>query len=346
MEAGPVPSGRTVSKGNSMKSVLLTGGAGFIGHHVAAHILKKTDWKVIFLDRLDVSGNLNRIVQAPGWETNKPRCKFIFHDLKAEINSQLAQQIGKVDIILHLGASTHVDRSISDPVSFVLDNVLGTAHILNFAKHCPRLERFIYFSTDEVFGPAPQGKAFKEWDSYRSTNPYAASKAGGEELALSYYNTYSLPVIITHTMNVFGERQHPEKFIPMTISNILKGKQVLVHSNKLKTQAGSRFYLHALNVANALLFLLDKGISGDKYNIVGEVEVDNLALAKTIADLLEKELHYEMVDFHSSRPGHDLRYALDGTKMREMGYTHEVKFPEGLERVVKWTVQNPEWMLA
>ena len=175
------------------------------------------------LDRLDFSGNLNRLqdVLQEFSPEDRSRVRVVFHDLKAAVNPLIAADIGKVDYILHLAAGSHVNRSIEYPMEFVLDNVVGTANILEFARKTNKnLDRFIYFSTDEVFGPAPKGIDYKENDRYNSTNPYSATKAGGEELAVAYQNTYGLPIYITHTMNVFGERQHPEKFIPMSIKNI------------------------------------------------------------------------------------------------------------------------------
>jgi dTDP-glucose 4,6-dehydratase len=223
-----------------------------------------------------------------------------------------------------------------------MDNVIGTFNILEHARR--GCSKFVYFSTDEVFGPAPVGTAYKEWDRYRSTNPYSATKAGGEELTLAYHNTYGVPAMITHTMNVFGERQHPEKYIPGTIAKCRDGELVTVHSDVTRTRAGSRFYIHARNVADALVHVLKKGTPGDKYNIVGEVECDNLRLAQLIAKFVGKPLFHEMVDFHSSRPGHDLRYALDGTKLAELGWTPKVNFEDSLERVVNWSLSNPSWL--
>ena len=202
-------------------------------------------------------------------------------------------------------------------MEFVLDNVVGTANILEYARRVNesnKLERFIYFSTDEVFGPAPKGVDYKENDRYNSTNPYSATKAGGEELAVAYENTYRLPVYITHTMNVFGERQHPEKFIPMCIKKIRDGESVTIHSDKTKKIPGSRHYIHAEDVAEAIYFILTNKLKDEidfggakcpKFNIVGSEELNNLALAQIIANCQNKELIYEMVDFHSSRPGHD-----------------------------------------
>lgn len=326
-----------------MKRVLLTGGAGFIGHHVAEHLLKTTDWKVTFLDRLDCSGNLNRITEIRDWDKHKRRCRFVFHDLRAELNAQLASQLGEHDYIVHLAALTHVDRSIADPMAAVFDNVVGTAHLLQHARR--GCERFVYFSTDEVFGPAPTGVRYKEWDRYRSTNPYSATKAGGEELALAFHNTYGVPVLITHTMNVFGERQHPEKYIPSTIQKVRDGELVTVHADKTRTKAGSRFYIHARNVASALVHVLNHGAVGDKFNIVGERECDNLELARLIAGYVDLPLRHELVDFHSQRPGHDLRYALDGDKLALMGWTPAVAFEQSLERTVRWTLEHEHWLM-
>ena len=325
--------------------VLITGGAGFIGHHIAEHLLRATEYEIIFLDRLDCSGNLNRITGIDGWETFRRRCSWVYHDLKAELNDQLRQQIGPVDIILHLAAGTHVDRSITNPLEFVYDNVVGTANLLEFARKSDSLQQMVYFSTDEVFGPAPVGVAYKEWDRYNSGNPYSATKAGAEELCLAYHNTYGTPVMITHCMNIFGERQHPEKFIPMTIANIQAGRKVTVHADATRTVSGSRFYIHARNVADAILFVLKHGIAGDKYNIVGECEVSNLELALHIAAILRKPLQYVMVDFHSSRPGHDLRYALDGEKLRQMGWRPPKSFVESLKKTVQWTLAHKDQWL-
>tara|TARA_B100002019_G_scaffold293521_1_gene321902 strand:+ start:11342 stop:12385 length:1044 start_codon:yes stop_codon:yes gene_type:complete len=339
------------------KKILLTGGAGFIGHHFVDYILLNTDYDIITLDRLDYSGNLNRLSEVTSTlkGSERKRVKTIFHDLKAEINSQLVSSIGdNVEYIVHMAAGSHVDRSITNPMEFVLDNVVGTTNILNYARGCDNLKRFIYFSTDEIFGPAPKGIKYKENDRYNSTNPYSASKAGGEELVVAYENTYDLPCYITHTMNVYGERQHPEKFIPMCIQRIKNGEKVSIHSNKEKTKAGSRHYIHAKDVADAVLFLMnydDKklqvtdygGAKCQKFNIVGAKELDNLQLAQMIADFQGKELIYEMVDFHSARPGHDLRYALDGGKMATMGWNPQ-SIEERLEETVNWTLANSRWL--
>lgn len=322
--------------------ILITGGAGFIGHHVVEYFLKETDWHLTLIDRLDCSGNLNRLAEVGA--AKNPRVRFVFHDLRGAINDQLITQLGAFDYIVHLAAATHVDRSIECPMEFVLDNVVGTCNLLDFARKTG-CERFLHFSTDEVFGPAPAGIAYREDDRFRSGNPYAATKAGAEELAVSYHNTYKLPVLITHTMNVIGYRQHPEKFVPGTIAKVRDENVVTIHSDKTRTKAGSRFYIDAREVANAVKFLLQHGAIGEKYNIVGEQEVDNLQLARWIAEAQGKPLGYEMVDFHSQRPGHDLRYALDGEKMRKMKWAPRRSVTQSVEDIVDWSLAHPHWLI-
>jgi dTDP-glucose 4,6-dehydratase len=310
------------------------------------YLLRNTDAHVTILDRLDVSGNINRLTALDSWEKNKNRVKFVWHDMKAELHSNeiLCTMLGDPDVVLHIGAGSHVDRSIEDPMSFVMDNVVGTCNILNYARRLSNLKNFVYFSTDEVFGPAPEGVNYKEWDRYQSGNPYSATKAGGEELCLAFENTYKMPIMISHCMNIFGERQHPEKFIPSCIRKIVRGEKVIIHANHSLTKAGSRFYIHAQNVCSAVDFIMKNGKNGDKYNIVGEREIDNLSLAQMIANILGKPLNYELVDFHSSRPGHDLRYALDGSKMQQMGWNLPMDLENSMASVVDWSLKNPEWI--
>jgi len=325
------------------RTILVTGGCGFIGHHFVEHVLKNSDWSIVILDKLTYASNGFDRLRDIG-ALDDPRVTVLTADLTREIPVGVAKEIGEIEYIVHMAAETHVDNSIVDPEPFVMSNVVGTMHLLNYARTLKRLDKMVYFSTDEVFGPAPEGKAYKEWDRYDSSNPYAAAKAGGEELCLAYANTYKLPVLITHTMNVFGERQHPEKFVPMVISKVLLGETVTIHANKDKTKAGSRFYIHARNVASAILFLLEHGQARDKYNIVGEREVDNLRLARFIADVVGKPLQHDMVDFHSGRPGHDLRYALDGTKMEEIGWSTGKSFEDSLLSTVEWMLDRKKWL--
>ena len=339
-----------------MKKVLITGGAGFISHHIIAHIIKNTDWDIVTIDRLDLSGNLNRLHEILNEFSakDKKRLKVVFHDLKAEINSQIKSELGTPDMILHLAAASHVDRSIIYPMEFVLDNVVGTVNLLDFARSLKNLEKFVYFSTDEIFGNAPEGVSYKEYDRYNSTNPYSASKASAEEFCVAYENTYKLPIIITHTMNVFGERQHPEKFIPMTIQRVRDSEKVFIHANKEKTKAGSRHYIHAQDVADGLMFILGlknykhEGDFGNakcpKFNLVGPEEINNLDLAQKIAEVQKKELIYELIDNHSSRPGHDLRYSLSPNLLKSLGWEPKIILSKRIEEVVDWSLKNKRWL--
>ena len=369
-----------------MKKILVTGGVGFVGCHLIEAILKNTDWEITSLDRFDASGNPNRLSEMLQ-TTNfgdvhiTGRIKSVFWDLKAELNEAVIKQLGgPFDYIAHLAAGSHVDRSIDDPMSFFMDNCIGTVNLLIYAYNeglkreenftddptaeMPFAGKFLYFSTDEVFGPAPLNggfKGFREWDRHNPNNPYAAAKSAAEMAVISFANTYRIPCTITNTMNIFGERQAPEKFIPLVINKVLKGDKLLIHANKDKTQPGMRHYLHARNICNATIWILENGKTLDgsadrgRYNIVGEVEMDNLALAEMVTrftndwlienDHEPQKLHYELVDFHSSRPGHDLRYALDGTHLKEEGFSFPVTFEQSLKKMVFWTLDNRErWL--
>jgi dTDP-glucose 4,6-dehydratase len=323
--------------------ILLTGGCGFIGHHFVQHVMKTTNHKLVILDKLNYS--------CQGFERlrdlnylNSDRIQIFTVDLIRPLSKGVALEIGSdVDVIVHMSAETHVDNSIADPVFVIQNNVDSTLHILEYARQLKALKCFFYFSTDEVFGPALGTKAFKETDRHNPTNPYSASKSAGEQLCVAYQNTYKLPIMIVNVMNAMGERQHVEKFIPKCIKSILQGKKIYIHTDKNKI-AGSRSYIHARNIASAVMFLIEKGKIGENYNIGGEQEVNNLEMAQMIASVLQKELDYELVDFHSDRPGHDLRYGLDGTKLSQLGWTPPVGFMDSLRKTVEWTVQNPKWL--
>jgi len=330
--------------------ILLTGACGFVGHHFVEGILKETDWDIVILDGLNYAGDPNRLTNISIWEQEKHRVKFIWWDLRSELNFSIEKEIGEVDYVVHLAAESHVDRSITNARPFFMANVIGTLHLLEWARLHP-VKKFIYFSTDEVFGPIMEG-GWKEDARHAPGNPYSASKAGAEDLCLAYANTYKLPIVITNTMNVTGERQHPEKFIPLVIKKVLNGEKVTIHSNPDKTKAGSRFYIHARNALKAVLFILTKtdetidvkNPSQGRFNIVGEKEVDNLELAQFIANIVGKPLNYEMVDFHSSRPGHDLRYGLDGTKLKSLGFEYPSTFEQSLTKTINWELKNKEWL--
>ncbi len=324
--------------------VLITGGCGFVGHHFIEHFLKTTKWDIITFDKLTYAASgLDRVRDINAFDGK--RVFFYSLDFTMKVSEGMLKECNDVQYILHLGAETHVDNSITDPKPFVYSNVVGTYNMLEFARLCPNLRAFVYFSTDEVFGPAPEGVAYKEWDRYNCTNPYSATKAGGEELVLAYMNTYGLKGFITHCMNIFGERQHPEKYIPKCIRKIKNDETINIHGTPDKTQSGSRFYIHARNVANAVHFLLDKFEQREKYNIVGEAEITNLDLAIHIAHYMgHNDFKYKITDFHSARPGHDLRYALDGSKMEKLGWKVPMTVYDTIKSTVEWTLRNPKWL--
>lgn len=320
--------------------ILITGGAGFVGHHFVEHLLRNTDHELVVWDKLTYASTWDRLRDIQAFDAKRVRCLAV--DFSAGIPDGIRRETGSVDVILHIGAESHVDRSIADPLPFIAANVLGTHHMLEFARQSGA--RFAYFSTDEVFGPAPEGVRYAEEDRHAPGNPYAATKAGGEMLVMAYANTYRLPCMLTRCMNVFGERQHPEKFIPLVIRRVLRGERVMIHADASRTRAGSRYYIHGRNVADAYLHLLEHGGWGQTWHIVGEQEVDNLELARMIAEMVGKPLDFELVDFHGSRPGHDLRYALDGSKLERAGWLPPRLFEASLEKTVRWFLANPRWL--
>lgn len=334
-----------------MMEVLVTGGAGFIGHHVVEHFLLNTHWNITVLDKLSyASRGWDRLRDCSSYDCDRVRC-FSWNCANPLDELGLAKEIGTPDLILHMAAQSHVDRSIIYPVETAADNIMGTVYMMEFARRCR--SRFIYFSTDEVYGPAPESVAYSEGARFNPGNPYASSKASAECEVMAYANTYQLECQITNTMNVFGERQHPEKYVPLCVNKICKGETITIHASPDCTTPGSRFYIHARNVADALLWVIDNDErvhaadpSCGKYHIVGSVEWDNLTLARMIAAILKADLEYEMVDFHSSRPGHDLRYALNGAKMRSLGWVPPVDAEKSLERTVNWMIEptNARWM--
>jgi len=339
-----------------MKRILITGGCGFIGSHVVNYFLKNSDNEIIVLDKLSYAASgFDRLKEIGA--INNPRVSLYAADFTKPISEGVRKEIGHVDYILHLGAETHVDRSIVDPVLFMEVNSMGTVHILDYAKSIKNLKLMIFFSTDEVMGSAPEGKYYKESDMIRPENPYAAAKAAGECISMAFACTYRLPLIITRTMNVFSKMQLHEKFIPMVIRRSITGEQIIIHATPDLKSAGSRFYISAENVAKALDFIIQNGETQTKenrftgiYNIVGEKEIDNLSLAKTIYSIVKKhkeeipEFNYIMTNYHEERPGHDLRYALDGTKLSEMGFRYPKNLEQSLEDTVKWYLDNPKWL--
>lgn len=324
-----------------MTKVLITGGCGFIGSHLVAHILKNTDWHINIIDKLTyASVGFDRLRNLKVFDSS--RINLFTLDIGNEISEGVIRELKDVSYIFHLAAESHVDRAIANPGLFVRSNVLGTVNILLLASKVKDLKAMVNFSTDEVFGPTVSETGFKEWDRYLSSNQYSASKAGAEEMVVAFANTHDLPVFTTHVLNNFGEAQHPEKFIPMTIRNILEEKEVIIHSKN--GESGSRFWIHARNSCAAVMFLLDRFKKGDKYNIVCNDELSNLRIAQAIADILDKKLSYEFLEYDIDRPGHDFRYALDGSKMKKMGWKQPVDFEESFEKTINWYLNNQKWL--
>ena len=328
------------------KAILVTGAAGFVGHHCVDHLLKNTDWKIIVLDSLTYAGNMNRITDSEVFSPE--RVKFVWHDLKAPISKTTHKLIGKLDYCIHFAAESHVDRSLEDSIPFVMSNVVGTANLLEYFKHHQPECKALIFSTDEVFGPAPEGVYFKEEDRFKPSNPYSASKAGEEMIAYSFAHAFGLPISIVRSMNIIGERQHPEKFVPKTIRAILNNGKVILHGRG-RNDLSSRCWIHARNVADALLFLLDRAKSKEFYHIVGE-ERTVLEIADWICEVIKgrklKDEEIEFVNYHTARPGHDKRYALSGEKLAKMGWKPPVDLEASLKKTVKWSIdpKHRKWL--
>ena len=328
------------------KTILVTGGCGFIGHHFVEHLCINTNWNIIILDKLSyASMGFERLRDTEIFTTYNNRVKVFTVDLILPLSDGLIKEIGDINFIIHMAAETHVDNSIKDPELFIDNNIKSTFNLLEYARnYLQNLETFFYFSTDEVFGPALGDTLYKEWDRHKPTNPYSASKSAAEQICIAYENTYKTPIMIVNVMNAFGERQHVEKFIPLCIKKILNNEKIYIHSYPDKKTSGTRFYIHGRNIAAAVLFLIKNGEIGEKYNISGEKEVSNLEMAQMVAKYTGKELNYEMVDFHTTRPGHDLRYGLDGSKLFDMGFKLPVNFEESIRKTVEWTLENQKWL--
>jgi dTDP-glucose 4,6-dehydratase len=330
--------------------LLLTGGAGFIGHHTIEHILKNTDWEIVVMDRLTYAGNLNFLTDLEIWAKEGHRVSFVYHDFRSPISETTIELIGPIDYIIHMGAESHVDRSIIDPIPFAESNVIGTVNLLNYAKEV-KPKKFIYVSTDEVYGPAHRGPdgelhLHREGEPHNPSNPYSASKSGAEAFCLAFFNTYGLPIIISNTMNNFGQRQNREKFVPKAINAAINGTPLILHCKKIDgviVDVSSRCWLHARNHADGLLFLLRNGIPGEKYNITGEW-ASVADIADKVSIVVGKPIIEMFEDFHSFRPGHDMHYGLDGTKMKNMGWVPPFNLDDSLERTVRWSMEHPKWL--
>jgi dTDP-glucose 4,6-dehydratase len=343
------------------KRVLLTGASGFFGSHLLRHLLMNTDWVFVCVCSWKYKGLPERVLNALDGQ-DRDRVTVITHDLTAPFTEQTKKRIGYVDYILNIASNSHVFRSIEEPAEFLLNNTALAYNMLELARDIwglrngnttpPEGSLFLQFSTDEVYGDAPLGVDYPEWSTIRPSNPYSASKAMQEAMSFSYWRTYGVPLIITNTMNLFGETQDPEKYTARLINKIEKGEEVTVHGEE--GNIGSRYYLHARNGADAVLFILNnvKPIlykegeidRPERFNIVGDLEVNNLDLAKLVSKILGKELKYKLENFHAQRSGHDRRYALSGKKLKDLGWKAPFDFEPSLKKSIEWTLNHPQWL--
>lgn len=333
--------------------VLLTGIGGSIGCHVLAHIMHNTDWDVVGIDSFRHRGLTDRVEQVlsahPEW---RQRLQIFVHDLTAPISDVLIGKLNRIKYIINMASLSDVQDSIDNPGTFILNNVMLVTNMLDYAKKLNSLDAFIQISTDEVYGPAAvTATGHAEWSPILPSNPYAASKAAQEAIAISYWRSYRIPLIITNTMNNFGEMQQAKKFPAMVQNLVMRGNVVDIHGNE-KT-IGSRYYLHSRNFADAVLFILKNTTPyyhrpgeidlPSRYNIVGSKRINNLELAQIIAEMLGKELKYKLIDFHTARPGHDIHYGLDGSKIAQLGWNPPLTFETSLKNTIDWNIRHPEW---
>lgn len=337
-----------------MKRVLLSGLGGSISVHFLGHFMHNTDWEVVGIDSFRHKGWTDRITQCftdhPEW---KARTHIITHDLNAPISPIMRDKVGHIDYIIAMASLSDVEASIQNPVPFIQNNINLTLNLLEYAREV-KPEVFIQISTDEVYGAvsSKHDDLRVEWDAIIPSNPYAASKACQEAIAISYWRTYGVPVIITNTMNNVAELQQSSKFPSMIQNKVAAGKKVQIHGSP--GHIGSRSYIHSRNFADAVLFILNNlppymhtpntADRPDRYNIAGDKQLDNLELAQLIAKYMGKELDYEFVDTHTTRPGHDLHYGLDMTKLTKLGWKSPLTFEESLKNVVEWQEAHPEWL--
>lgn len=330
------------------KKILITGGAGFIGSHVVREFVTKyPHYQVINLDALTYAGNLENLKDIE----DRPNYSFVKADItdQAAITSVFEQY--QPDGIIHLAAESHVDRSIADPSAFVLTNVIGTVNLLNAARAIwkDNLEgkRFHHVSTDEVFGALGESGFFTEDTKYDPHSPYSASKASSDHFVRAYHDTYGLPIVLTNCSNNYGPNHFPEKLIPLCIHNILNNKPLPVYGDGKYT----RDWLFVIDHAKAIDLVFHEGKNGDSYNIGGFNEWQNIDLIKELCRQMDAKLGREdgtaasLITFVKDRPGHDLRYAIDASKINtELGWRPSVTFEEGLSLTIDWFLSNQEWL--
>lgn len=330
------------------KTILITGGAGFIGSHVVRLFVQKhPEYHIVNLDALTYAGNLENLKDIE----NEPNYTFEHADINdaAKIN-ELFQKY-KFDGVVHLAAESHVDRSITDPNAFIQTNVMGTANLLNAAKDAWKGnyegKRFYHVSTDEVYGSLGETGFFLETTPYDPQSPYSASKAASDHLVRAYGNTYHLPFVLTNCSNNYGPNHFPEKLIPLFINNIRNNKPLPVYGDGKYT----RDWLFVIDHARAIELVFEKGKNGETYNIGGFNEWQNIELVKLLCKEMDKKLgrpegtSEKLITYIKDRPGHDRRYAIDATKInKELGWYPSVTFEEGLSRTIDWYMNNQEWL--
>jgi dTDP-glucose 4,6-dehydratase len=313
------------------KTILVTGGAGFIGSHFIRMILRRhPSTRVVNLDKLTYAGNLDNLHDVQ----DDPRYEFILGDIRDK--ALVRRVFALVQGVVHFAAETHVDRSIYDAGEFVLSNVHGTYTLLDALRAFPAVEFFIHISTDEVYG-SRTGRAARESDPLQPSSPYAATKAAGDHLARAYHVTYGLPTIVLRPSNTFGPGQFPEKLIPLFLTNALEGKTIPVFGDGLNV----RDWLYVEDHCRAVEAAVLRGRNGSVYNVGGGVELANIEVARRILDVLEAPR--ELIQFVPDRPGHDRRYAMDSGLVRALGWEPETTFAEGLKRTMRWYASNRSW---
>jgi dTDP-glucose 4,6-dehydratase len=330
------------------KHILITGGAGFIGSHVARRFVTNyPDYQIINFDTLTYAGNLENIKDIE----KSNNYTFVKGDICDAAAVEKALHDFQIDTIIHLAAESHVDRSITDPLAFVRTNVLGTATLLNEAKKYwngnYEGKMFYHVSTDEVYGSLGETGFFYEDTSYDPRSPYSASKAGSDHLVMAFYHTYHMPVVISNCSNNYGPNHFPEKLIPLSINNILNKKALPIYGKGENV----RDWLYVIDHASAIDLILHKGKIGDTYNVGGHNEWTNIDLIKLLCKLMDEKLgnaagtSEQLISFVKDRAGHDLRYAIDATKLKdELGWVPSVTFEEGLSKTIDWYLGNKDWL--